>query len=89
VIYTTPTGATEAITGLLPLDLVIHDEAMSAAHRLWILGCLSSLPRSGMHSSILMRLQKSDPIFNMGDDVMRPPFNLEPKCRITMLTREQ
>jgi len=35
-----------------------------------------------------MQLQQSDPIFNMGVDVMRPAFNLEPKYRVTMLTRE-
>jgi hypothetical protein len=35
-----------------------------------------------------MRLQQSDPIFNMGVDVMRPAFNFEPKYRVTMLTRE-
>jgi hypothetical protein len=29
-----------------------------------------------------------DPIFNMGVDVMRPAFNLEPKYRVTLLTRE-
>jgi hypothetical protein len=36
-----------------------------------------------------MRLQKSDPIFNMRVDVMKPVFNLEPKYRVTMLTREE
>jgi hypothetical protein len=35
-----------------------------------------------------MRLQQSDPIFNMGVDVMGPAFNLEPKYRVIMLTRE-
>jgi len=35
-----------------------------------------------------MRLQQSDPIFNMGVDVMRPAFNLEPQYGVTMLTRE-
>jgi hypothetical protein len=35
-----------------------------------------------------MRLQQSEPIFNMGVDVMRPAFNFEPKYRVTMLTRE-
>jgi hypothetical protein len=35
-----------------------------------------------------MRLQQSDPIFNMGVDVMRPAFNFEPKYRVIMLTRE-
>jgi len=40
------------------------------------------------HSSILKRLQQSDPIFNMGVDIMRPACHLEPKYRVTMLTRE-
>jgi hypothetical protein len=35
-----------------------------------------------------MRLQQSDPIFNMGEDATRPAFNSEPKYRVTMLTRE-
>jgi hypothetical protein len=35
-----------------------------------------------------MRLQQSDPIFNMGVDIMRPAFNFEPKYRVIMLTRE-
>ena len=36
-----------------------------------------------------MRLQKSDPTFKMGVDVMKPVLNLEPKYRVTMLTREE
>jgi len=35
-----------------------------------------------------MRLQRSDPIFNMGVDVMKPAFNLECKYRVTMQTKE-
>jgi len=35
-----------------------------------------------------MRLQQSDPIFNMGVDDMRSAFNFEPKYKVTMLTRE-
>jgi ribonuclease HI len=31
----------------------------------------------------------SDPIFNMRINVMKPVFNLEPKYRVTMLTREE
>jgi len=31
----------------------------------------------------------SDPIFNMGVDVMRPVINVEPKYRFTMLTRDE
>jgi hypothetical protein len=36
-----------------------------------------------------MWLQKSDPIFSMGNDIMRPAYNFEPKYRVTMLTREK
>jgi hypothetical protein len=36
-----------------------------------------------------MWLQKSDPTFNMGVDVTRPVFNLEPKYRVTVLTTEE
>ena len=57
-------------------------------HRLWSLGSWSYLHPNQGHSSILMRLQQSDPIFNMGVDVMRLAFNSEPKYRVTMLTRE-
>jgi len=35
-----------------------------------------------------MWLQQSDPILNMGVDVMRPAFNTELKYRVTKLTRE-
>jgi len=35
-----------------------------------------------------MWLQQSDPIFDMGVDVMRPAFNPEPKYRVTMQTGE-
>ena len=59
-----------------------------AAHRLWSLGCWSYLHPNRGHSSILKRLQQSDPVFSMGLDVMRPTYNLEPKYRVTMLTRE-
>ena len=36
---TTPTSAVEALICLPPLDLVVQSEAISAAHRLWSLGC--------------------------------------------------
>jgi len=75
-IRTTPTGAMEAFTGLHPLDLVIKCEAKVAVHRLWSLGCWSYLHPSRGHSSILTQRQKSDPIFNMGVDVMMTVFNL-------------
>jgi hypothetical protein len=35
-----------------------------------------------------MRLQQSDPIFNMGVDAMRPSFNFEPRYRVTISHRE-
>jgi len=35
-----------------------------------------------------MQLQQSDPIFNMGVDVMSPAFNFEPKYRVIVLNRE-
>jgi len=86
-IRTTSTGAMEALVGLPPLDLVIQGEARSAAHSLWSLGCWSYLHLQRGHSCILTGLQKSDPIFNMRVDVMKPVFNLEPKYGVTMLTR--
>jgi len=88
-ICTTPTGAMEALTGLPLLDLLIQSEARSAAHCLWSLGCWSYLHPDQGHSSILMWLQKSDPIFSTGVAVMRLAFHLEPKYRVTMLTREE
>ena len=58
-------------------------------HCLWKLGCWSYLHPSRGHISILMQLQRLDPIFNMGVDIMSPAFNLDPKYRVTMLTREE
>jgi hypothetical protein len=58
------------------------------AHRLWSVGCWSYVHANRGHS-ILTRLQKSEPIFTIGVNVMRPAFNLEPKYRVTMLTREE
>jgi len=85
--HTTPTNAVEAIICLSPLELVVQSEKRSA-HQLWSLGCWSYLHPNRGHSSILMWLQQSDPIFNMGVDVMRQAFNLEPQYRVIMLTRE-
>ena len=79
VLHTTPTHAMEALICLPPLELVVEGEARMAAHRLWSLGCWSYLYPNKGHSSILKRLQQSDPIFNMGVDIIRPAFNLEPK----------
>jgi len=36
----------------------------------------------------LIWLQQSDPMFNMGVDIMRPAYNFEPQYRVTLLTRE-
>jgi hypothetical protein len=88
-ICTSPTGAMETLVGLLLLDLVIQGEARSAAHHHWILGCWSYLHPQHGHSHILTQLQKSDPIYGMGVDIMKPVFNLEPKYRVTVLTREE
>ena len=57
-------------------------------HRLWSLGSWTYLHPDREHSSVLVRLQQSDPIFNMGIDAMRPAVNFEPKYRVTMLTKE-
>jgi len=84
VIRMTPNGAMEALVGLPPLDLVIQGEARSAAHRLWSLGCWSYLHPQRGHSCIVTQLQKSDPIYNMGVNIMKPVFSLEPKYRVTM-----
>jgi len=86
-IRTTPTGAMEAPDYLPPLDQLILGEARSAAHRLWSLGCWSYHHPNQGHSCILTRLRKLDPIFNMGVDVMKSVFNVEPKYWVTLLTR--
>jgi len=78
----------EALICLPPLELVVQSEARMAVHHLWSLGCWSYLHPNRGHSSILKWLQQSDPTFNMGVDVMRPAFDLEPKYRVSMLTRE-
>jgi hypothetical protein len=36
-----------------------------------------------------MQLQKLDPIFSMGNDIMRPAYNFEPKYRVTLLIRKE
>jgi hypothetical protein len=74
-LHTTQTSAMEALTCLPPLDLVVEDEARAAAHRLQRLGCWSYLHPDYGHSTILRRLQKSDPIFSVGNDSMRPECN--------------
>jgi hypothetical protein len=62
---TTHTNAMEALVGLPPLDMVVHGEARASTHHLWSLGSWSYLhPKSG-HRMILVRLQQSEPIFNM------------------------
>ena len=84
-ICTTPTGAMEVLIGLPLLDLAIQGEARLAAHHLWSLGCWSYL-HPNKDTCIMTRTEKSDTIFNMGVDVMKPVFNLEPKYRVTVLT---
>ena len=79
----------EALAGLPLLDLVIQEEARSAAHHLWSLGCWPYLCSNQGHSCIVTRLQNSDPIFNTGVDFMEQVFYLEPKYRVTALTREE
>jgi hypothetical protein len=86
---TTPTSAMEALTCLPLLDLVVEGEARVAAHWLWSLGGWCYLHTDHGHSTILKRLQKSDPIFSMGNDIMRPAYNFEPKDRVTLLSREE
>jgi hypothetical protein len=49
-----------------PLELVLQVEVRSTANHLWSLGSWSCLYPNRGHSSILMRFQQSDPIFNMG-----------------------
>ena len=85
---TTLTSALEVLTCLPPLDLVVQGEARSAAHRLWSLRCWSYLHPNGGHSTILTWLQKSDPTFSMGNDIMRPAYNFEPTYRVITLIRE-
>ena len=87
-VRTTPTHAMEALICLPPLELVVQGKARMAVHRLWSLGCWSYLHPNRGHSSILKRLQQSDPVYSMGLDAMRPTYNLEPKYRVTLLTRE-
>jgi len=85
---TTAINAVKALICLPPLDWLVKSEARSAAHRLKSLGCWSYLQPNRGHSSILIRLQQTDPIFNMGVDVMRPVYNSEPQYRATKLRRE-
>jgi hypothetical protein len=80
-IITAPAGAMDAQT---PLERVLQGEATSAAHRLWRLRCWFYFHPNQEHSCILTRLQKSDPIFNMGIEVMKPVFKREPKYRVTV-----
>ena len=85
---TTSTNAAEPLICLPPLELVVQSGASSAVNRLCSLRGWSYLHPNRGYSNILMRLQQSDPLFNMGVDVTRPAFNFEPKYRVTMLTRE-
>ena len=80
---TTPTGAMDALLCLPPLVLVVLSEAWSAAHRLWILECWSFLHSSRGRSRVLMWLQQSEPIYNMGPDVMKPTLILNSSVGLT------
>jgi hypothetical protein len=66
----------------------LQGEARATTQRLWSLVSWSYLHPNRGHSSTLMRLQQSDPIFNTGVGVMRLAYNFEPKYRVTMLTTE-
>ena len=76
--HASPTGAMEALAGLPPLQLVIQGVARSAAHCLWSLGSWSYLHPNQGHGSILMWLQRSGPVFNMGVNVMSQFLILNP-----------
>jgi len=89
VMCTSLTNAVKALICLSPLELVTQSEARSAAHCPWSLGSWSYLHSNRGHTSILMRFQESDPILNMGVDVMGLAINFEPKYRVTMLTRAE
>jgi len=83
--HKTPTNAVEAFIFLPLLELVISVKR-GQLHNVWEVG--STYIPIGDTAVVLMRLQQSDPIFNMGVDAVRPVFNFEPKYRATMLTRE-
>jgi hypothetical protein len=85
---TTPTNAMEALVGFPPLDLAVMGEARASVHYLRSLESWSYLHPNSGHSNILVRLHQSDPVFNMNVDVIRPAYNLEPKYRVALLSRE-
>ena len=62
----TAAGAMDALTFLPPLNVAVEGETRSTAHQLWSLGCWFHLHPNRGHSSILMWLRKSVPIFNEG-----------------------
>ena len=72
---TTPTGATKTRLCLPSLELEVLSATRSAAHRLWSQRCWSYLHPNRGYSSVLTRLQQSDPIFSMGVDAARRTFN--------------
>ena len=76
-------------TGVMCTTLTGAFEARSTAHRLWSLGRWSYLHPNQRNSSIMMQLQKPEPTFDMGVNVIKPTFNSEPKYRMTMLTKEK
>jgi hypothetical protein len=85
---TTPTNSMEKLVVLPPLDLVVLGEARASANRLWRMDSWSYLHPNCGHSTILVRLHQSDPVFNVKVDVMRPAYNFEPKYSVALLSRE-
>jgi hypothetical protein len=71
VMHTTHTGATEALTQLPPIVLEVQgeQEQLHIASGAWDVSPSYLHPNQG-HSSKLMRLKKSDPIFNVGGGSM-------------------
>jgi hypothetical protein len=73
----------------MPCSVLWIQEARSSVHHLWSLGSWSYSHPNIEPKSILMRLQHSDPICDVGVDVVRSAINLEPLYRVTMLIREE
>jgi hypothetical protein len=76
---TTPTSALDILTCLPSLDLVVQGKVRAAVHQLWSLGCWSYLHSNNSHTTIVKWLQKLDPLFSMGNDIMVPAYKFEPK----------
>jgi len=59
---------------------VVQGKARSAVHRLWNLGCWSYRLSIAEHRVVLVQIQRSDNIFSMGSDIMRPAENFVWGC---------